>query len=974
MATKEEREARNTRIEKMKDQTNLIAENASHTDYVDDKVLSGKVFDVYDILNVSTNPVVVKLRKLADYGITDEMIADIYGGLTSNVETKESALDTLSSIYKNLVRYINKLPNGIVIDPKTGEKHEEASRRQAARVGITDDKYYYKLQKIGEKKLKEEIKGIIRKDINEEVNISKFNEYRSIVINNSGNEINFDEIMRELQERRKQECKEIIFARKIDETFEIVRNLIENELRDLRKHPLEERIKLAPNLITTLRIDNKNVEQKQEAYKFLKELFPDLSDADGRNSNVLTARIATEILGKEIDANDINQLFDAIEEIQKQQFEKLDKESDEEARYEIEVSDPVLAIEAALESLDKSSPEYNIFIGNLGEFYKNNPNCELFSKTLRDENGNFSIGAQCKISEYKTSLMETQINSKIKQFKNLDKANLTQEEKQHYASIFLIGAEHKDDIDLAKQAEELLKEVYPNLEKEQILETVIGKKVLDNADNKKEIYEENISLLRKNLKKVLVEKASSMVMQKYKKKDMPIKNNEMENYYEENGVYLDTSIDLTKSSVQNKFNDSKINFTEKDEETFRKAYTESTVKSWIGKKEDVLKHRYMAILILNELERDNSEGNSGVKMKAAKNIFNSFKRKHPKIHEEFSKYTKEQMETLKKEESEFQHNKLEAKILDYCSKNVISKDLEYSDMDNKGKNEYLKVILLARELAERTKDFDKKEMLMKLANRGLEKINTDEKQFINFDKNGNYIINKETFMDEYYKSLSNKSMSRTDFNDLQKDIYNKHKRVYVYGKMMEYEKLEESEFEELETTTLEEQLLEINQIKDRKNRERIERLNDQKKEKESLESENKRLETRVQEPIGVEEVAIGEKKESNKINKSISKNQSLVVQDTSIFGKIRAGFNKLKEKISKYFINENMHEKKENSFYENNSNELNEKNNKKEYTNSNYDRTESWVVDGVSGKIDPNKINRDKSVKEIAENEREEEK
>ena len=136
MATKEEREDRKKRIDKTKDRDNLIADNG----------LDGKVIDVYDILARSNSPVIVNLRKLNQYGITDVMIANLYENLTSSVETRDSAMDTLKNVYINLVRYINKLPNGIVIDPKTGEKDPEASYRQAVRVGIESNEYYTKNQ------------------------------------------------------------------------------------------------------------------------------------------------------------------------------------------------------------------------------------------------------------------------------------------------------------------------------------------------------------------------------------------------------------------------------------------------------------------------------------------------------------------------------------------------------------------------------------------------------------------------------------------------------------------------------------------------------------------------------------------------------------------------------------------------------------------------------------------------------------
>lgn len=150
MATKEEREDRKKRIDKTKDRDNLIADNG----------LDGKVIDVYDILARSNSPVIVNLRKLNQYGITDEMIANLYENLTSSVETRDSAMDTLKKVYINLVRYINKLPNGIVLDPKTGEKDEEKSAEKAERDGIEDNTYYANLIKDGKEFILQQIDQI----------------------------------------------------------------------------------------------------------------------------------------------------------------------------------------------------------------------------------------------------------------------------------------------------------------------------------------------------------------------------------------------------------------------------------------------------------------------------------------------------------------------------------------------------------------------------------------------------------------------------------------------------------------------------------------------------------------------------------------------------------------------------------------------------------------------------------------------
>lgn len=145
MATKEEREDRKKRIDKTKDRDNLI---------INDK---GKIVDIHDMLENSDNPIVIRIRRLREYGITDEMIKEQYSNITNNIEDKKGAVDVLKNVYINLVRAINRAPNGIIIDPKTGRKDEEKSAEKAERDGIEDNTYYANLIKEGKEFISQQI-------------------------------------------------------------------------------------------------------------------------------------------------------------------------------------------------------------------------------------------------------------------------------------------------------------------------------------------------------------------------------------------------------------------------------------------------------------------------------------------------------------------------------------------------------------------------------------------------------------------------------------------------------------------------------------------------------------------------------------------------------------------------------------------------------------------------------------------------
>ncbi len=157
------REDRSKRISKSKDTNNLIADNG----------LDGKVIDVYDILDRSSEPEVIKLRKLREYGISDEMIAEAYADMTGNVENEETAIETLAVVFKKLALYINQQPNGIILDLKTGDVDKKASYRQAVSIGIADDIYYKRFEKMGQKATREDFLKLTQRALKEERYISK---------------------------------------------------------------------------------------------------------------------------------------------------------------------------------------------------------------------------------------------------------------------------------------------------------------------------------------------------------------------------------------------------------------------------------------------------------------------------------------------------------------------------------------------------------------------------------------------------------------------------------------------------------------------------------------------------------------------------------------------------------------------------------------------------------------------------------
>lgn len=141
------RDDRKKRIKNTKSEKHLIKEDASKN------ALDGKVIDVYDIINRSSDPIIIRLRKLREFGITDEKIAETYSDLAGNIENESTAIETLDAVFKKIAIAISQQPNGIVINLNTGDLNKEASLRQAQRVGILDSDCYEHLKEKGQKEL-----------------------------------------------------------------------------------------------------------------------------------------------------------------------------------------------------------------------------------------------------------------------------------------------------------------------------------------------------------------------------------------------------------------------------------------------------------------------------------------------------------------------------------------------------------------------------------------------------------------------------------------------------------------------------------------------------------------------------------------------------------------------------------------------------------------------------------------------------
>lgn len=420
MATKEEREDRKKRIDKTKDRDNLIADNG----------LDGKVIDVYDILARSNSPVIVNLRKLNQYGITDEMIANLYENLTSSVETRDSAMDTLKNVYINLVRYINKLPNGIVIDPKTGEKDEEKSAEKAERDGTEDNTYYANLIKDGKEFILQQIDQIRGNNIdtifeslsiqNKEFVSKYFNDISSLLEKydyqdyDLGDDLDTESDGSDGSDRNGNIGKKSIFDIHGDNFKEqiLIYDIYISHEEENFPFTSEEIILLIKGYITS-----PNVELRRKYLESLRKLNPNLEETDtiGILKNSINEVKSKKELTEVDDVNESN-IFDIIDGIDISKYTQKYLEKNPKKNEILEKLQECLIIEAKLEANNingKHSIKYDSIKRDRDKFYKDNEKIRSIFYLIRDKDGNITEEAKDKILKLVDNEKESLSNNAV---------------------------------------------------------------------------------------------------------------------------------------------------------------------------------------------------------------------------------------------------------------------------------------------------------------------------------------------------------------------------------------------------------------------------------------------------------------------------------------------------------------------------------------------------------------------------------
>lgn len=638
----------------------------------------------------------------------------------------------------------------------------------------------------------------------------------------------------------------------IDKIFKILENLdIGKESNRLVELFIKEIDKSNSRFAGLREINEKKLQDLNTQLNFLKDENAILGLLDTMNTQAL-------------DTYEINKLKELhSDRIDQKLKEKLGKDKVAESIFlrenkkneDIKKRENVLLMEAKLE-MAKGTTKYTSTLEARSEFYKNNPEYREIAEKMRDKKGNLKDGWKKEVNKYTNELVDKVITHSIKK---IDPLELEGDEKKRYATLLLLGLGSKDT-EVKQKSMQTLKVLYSRFFdfKDAIKPSDISRTVytLEYEENlTEEELDEKIEVMRKNL-------ATRLVRNKEPEKERVSLQDELKMIekvtdsdfpFEEMAEELITEVDLSKNEMENYFNSSQIDFTEQNMETFKNLNAKVTVNSWIEDKNDAIK--YQCALLFSERDRlQNAEVPDERALRKVNNQIMRLSTKHPSVVKKMSELEGEKLKKIEQRAEKFSEDKLDSEILRFFSKTTT---VSYSELSSIEKRRYLEIILLSRERVKNTDDPEIKEIFTKFSNRNLEALNTEETTYLEFDENGNAVINEENFMQEIKNQYSViKDVEITDLDELQKFSLEQAKMKFVITKMGQYARTNKDEFQKLKGKTPQEKLREIEKIRLEKSQE-----------KEFMKSENKKREERIK----------AAKKQENQRNEQSSEHKSEAV-------------------------------------------------------------------------------------------------
>lgn len=666
------------------------------------------VFDFVDFVEKSTDENAIKLKRLMQYGITEEILLSTYKDIAGNIETEENVIASLDTIFSRLATYISVQPNGIIIDMATGLIDPEASFAQAIRVGI-----------YSEDSIIDPTEDFIVEAIK---NISKYDE-------------------------------------------------------DFTKEKAEEYIYLINNFDT-------GYINKEETQK----------DMD-------------EFLNKDVSELSFSETL--------KQFAQTQKDIIAESKYEkdpylFEISNLELEIEIA-----KGTPAQDFLLAKRKKFYEEHPKY-IGKVPIRKKDGSINIAEAKRMNEYKEAYSVQYILSQIEEFKRISPEEFENQSEQVKHNIVMgivagLNRYKKQGEEFKEIVEECTKIVgilCPGLDFSNKSSEESQKKFAEFAKEYMGIKGDVEKLKFSNMVHFADVQIGSAVV------DYIISNPEV--YKGKKGI---SEIDINNSAMRysspfrNYFNDSNIEFSDVDEKEFNHLYKMVNINSWIENKETALKLRYAAMITIKK-EYDKypeDEFLNGKKEKLEKQI-EEFEAEHGKLGmdgDELSVETKNDLEV-------YREYMTHAGLIKYFTRDAmrLNEGDGYDSLDDNHKKAYIRNVLACLKFI----DMDSEFPFSKVALRRLELMNSDDKKFVTFDKNGDPIINEELILQEY------QSMSDYKYKDFEELVQSatRRKDEYILMKLEEYSQLREDEFLKLEDSSdLDKSILQIEEIRKQSNQDRI---------------------------------------------------------------------------------------------------------------------------------------------------------
>lgn len=513
--------------------------------------------------------------------------------------------------------------------------------------------------------------------------------------------------------------------------------------------------------------------------------------------------------------NDINDFLekDETEMNLSQELKGIVKESKETIKKSPYETDIHLFEIAKLKILLKESEgtsTYNILLSQIEKFYEKHPEYVGKEIPVLDENGELNKAEVEKLYEYRESYEKMIILKHFDIANSMSKeelANLPENERNHIMLCAFAGLRYENNPNrkeqaISEEAKKVIKACYPDLDlsNEQALAEIF-----------KQVMEFDSTLDSISLEAV-IESCSLQVKER------------MEQYIiDDLESYVDKDVDLSKVNfdsrgrrflkdpMKNYFVGSKIKFSEKDKEQYNEMYRDFTVDAWIDNKDDAINLRYKSLYaVLEDYKKAKSNPYIESKIKEIENNISEFEKKYGKMD------IKENDEEF----TEFRQKFVNAGLTKYLTRDTLDwqNGTDYKDLATEHKKGYMRNILVCLDYIKESDKIDEIEFsISKLALRRLELMNSKDKEFISFDENGGFKINKELLLKEYNELTT---YTYSDFEEL-KYSAKLRKNEYLLTKLDEYTKLPETAFVKVDKDNPEEAIKKIDQVRAESNDNRI---------------------------------------------------------------------------------------------------------------------------------------------------------